>query len=74
MLLSSSALYEIDKINTSTKSSCSALIPAQKSRGNSVLGVEFSHMMPKMEVSKYRNAHFNSHVLMTKHPLPQSNY
>ena len=32
---------------TSTTPSCSGPIPAEKSRGNSVLGVVFSHKMPK---------------------------
>ena len=35
--------------STSTTTSCSRPIPAQKSRGNSVLGVKFSHTMPKMD-------------------------
>ena len=34
---------------TSTTPSCSGPIPAQKSRGNSVLGVVFSHIMPKKD-------------------------
>ena len=34
---------------TSTTPSCSGAIPAQKPRGNSVLGVVFSHTMPKMD-------------------------
>ena len=34
---------------TSTTPRCSGPIPAQKSRGNSVLGVVFSHTMPKMD-------------------------
>ena len=34
---------------TSTTPSCSGPITAQKSRGNSVLGVIFSHTMPKMD-------------------------
>ena len=34
---------------TSTTPSCSRPIPAQKSRGNSVLGAVFSHTMPKMD-------------------------
>ena len=34
---------------TSTTPSCGGPIPAQKSRGNSVLGVVFSHTMPKMD-------------------------
>ena len=34
---------------TSTTPSCSGSIPAQKSRGDSVLGVVFSHTMPKMD-------------------------
>ena len=33
---------------TSTTLSCSGPIPAQKARGNFVLGVVFSHTMPKM--------------------------
>ena len=36
-------------IQTSTMLSCSGPIPAQKSRGNSVLGVIFSHTLPKMD-------------------------
>ena len=35
--------------DTSTTPSCSGPIPAQKSRGNSVLGVVFSNTMPKMD-------------------------
>ena len=38
-----------DIVKTSTTPSCSGPIPAQKSRGNSVLGVVFSHTMPKMD-------------------------
>ena len=34
----------------STTSSCNGPIPSQKSRGNSVLGVIFSHTMPRMDV------------------------
>ena len=37
---------------TSTTQSCRGPIPAQKSRGNSVPGVVFSHTMPKMD-SRY---------------------
>ena len=38
------------KVNkTSTTPSCSGPIPAQKSRGNSVIGVVFSHTMSKMK-------------------------
>ena len=37
------------KTKTSTTPSCSGPIPAQKSRGNSVLGVIFSHTIPKMD-------------------------
>ena len=36
-------------IRTSITPSCSGTIPAQKSRGNSVLAVIFSHTMPKMD-------------------------
>ena len=36
-------------IRTSTTPSCSGPILAQKSRDNSVLGVAFSHTMPKMD-------------------------
>ena len=36
-------------VKTSTTPSCSGPIPAQQSRGNSVLGVVFSHRMPKMD-------------------------
>ena len=35
---------------TSTTPSCSGPIPAQKSWGNSVLGVIFFHTIPKMDV------------------------
>ena len=45
--------YDILKIlkeeETSTTPSCSGPIPAQKSRGNSVLGAVFSHTMLKMD-------------------------
>ena len=36
-------------VYTSTTPSCSRPIPTQKSRGNSVLGVLFSHTMPKKD-------------------------
>ena len=38
-----------DGTKTSTTPSCSGPIPAQKLRGNSVLGVIFSHTIPKMD-------------------------
>ena len=41
--------YKSRKQRTSTTPSCSGPIPAQKSRGISVLGVVFSHMMSKMD-------------------------
>ena len=42
--------YKISTIiETSTMPSCSGPIPAQQSRGNSVLGVVFSHTMLKMD-------------------------
>ena len=42
------AAKKTKKIQTSITPSCSGPIPAQKSRGNSVLGVVFSYTMPKM--------------------------
>ena len=44
-----SSAYHLTLNLTSTTPSCSGPIPAQKSRDNSVLGVVFSHTMPKMD-------------------------
>ena len=41
-------ICRLETHKTSTTPSCSGLIPAQKSRGNSVLGVVFSHTKPNM--------------------------
>ena len=41
--------FRLNVNKTSTTPSCSVPIPAQKSRGNSVLGVVFSHRMPEKD-------------------------
>ena len=51
------------QIKTSTTPSCSGPIPAQKSRGNSVLGVVFSNTMPKKD---FRYSHRFSWEKYTK--------
>ena len=43
------SVFFFKELLTSTTPSCSGPIPAQKSLGNSVLGVVFSHTMPKMD-------------------------
>ena len=44
-----SLIISIETHITSTTPSCSGPVLAQKSRGNSVLGVVFSHTIPKMD-------------------------
>ena len=52
---------------TSTTPSCSGSIPAQNSRGNSVLGVIFSHTMPKMDFRYSHRFSWERNTLITCH-------
>ena len=59
----------LKKLKTSTTPSCSGPIPAKKSRGNSVLGVVFSHTMPKLDF-RYTKLIYHMPWLYQYPPLP----